>query len=275
MAEKIAFEDLEQRILKLESEAERYAVQKNDDTYRILFKKFNEIVSHDISRRKQAENARQKEKKTFAIILESIPHGIAMIDNGGQYLYINSYFTKITGYTLKDIPTKEDWFKKAYPDRVYRKKVSQAWDTDCKYAGVGKYREFKIRCKNGEFKHIEFSSTFLKGLKISVLTDVTVRKQSQEMVREKDRLQGVLELSGAVCHEMNQPLMSIQGYFDLILMDISEDNPLYSRIEKIQVQIDRLSNTTKKLMEISRYETKDYLKERIVDLAKASTTEKL
>ena len=229
----------------------------------------------DITSRKQAENARQKEKETLSIILESTPHGIAMTDNNDKYLYLNPYFTKITGYTLKDIPGKEDWFKKAYPDIGNREKAYDAWGDDSDQFGQGSNREFKIKCKNGQSKHIEFRSTFLKDLKITVLTDVTSRKQSEEMIREKDRLQGVLELSGAVCHEMNQPLMSIQGYFDLILMDIDEDSPLYSKINKIQTQIDRLSNITKKLMEISRYETKDYLKEKIVDISKASTTKNL
>jgi len=373
MVGKPSYEDLEQRILELENEAKRYAVQKNDDKYRILFEKSKDailiiengkfidcnqaavgmlghenktqlllthpseispdtqpdgkdsfakaeemmgfalkngshvfewnhirangevfpvevllttisrqknnrilhVILRDITNRKQEEDARQKEKETLATILESTPHGIAMIDKKGQYRYINSYFTKITGYTLKDIPTKEDWFKKAYPDREHRMKASQAWGNDSNHPGHGKNREFIIKCKNGKSKHIEFRSTFLKGLKISVLTDVTSRKQSEEVIREKDRLQGVLELSGAVCHEMNQPLMSIQGYFDLILLDISEDSPFYSKIGKIQVQIDRLSNITRKLMEISSYETKDYLKEKIVDLAKASTTKKL
>ena len=238
-------------------------------------KRILHTIWRDITQRKHEENARQKEKETLSTVLESTPHGIAMIDNKGQYLYINSYFTRITGYTLNDIPTKEDWFEKAYPDRDLRKKASLAWGNDSNHPpGYGKNREFKIKCKNGQFKHMEFRSTFLKGLKISVLTDVTSRKKSEEMIREKDRLQGVLELSGAVCHEMNQPLMSIQGYFDLILMDISPDNRFYSKIGKIQVQIDRLSNITKKLMEISRYETKDYLKEKIVDLAKASTNKK-
>jgi len=227
-------------------------------------------VWRDITHRKQAETALQKEKETLSTILESTPHGIALIDNHGKYLYVNPYFIKITGYTLEDIHTKEDWFKKAYPDWEHRKKASQAWGNDSRHIGHGKNREFKIRCRNGRSKYIEFRSTFLKDLKISVLTDVTVRKQSEEMLREKDRLQGVLELSGAVCHEMNQPLMSVQGYFDLVLMDISADNPLHSKIGRIQAQIDRLSNITRKLMEISRYETKDYLKEKIVDLSKAS-----
>lgn len=370
---KSSYEELEQRILQIESKAERYAVQKNDDPYRMSFEKSKDailmienakfidcnqaavnmfgyknktqlllihpseispdtqpdgkdsfpkaeemmefalkngshlfewdhirangeifpvevlltIISHrkdhwilqavlrDIVRRKQEEKIRQKEKETLLTILESTPHGITMIDNSGEYRYINSYFTKITGYTLKDILTKDDWFKKAYPDREYRLKVSRAWDTDSNHLDHEKNREFKIKCKNGRFKHIEFRSTFLKDLKISVLTDITSRKQSEEMTREKDRLQGALELSGAVCHEMSQPLMSIKGYFDLILLDISPDNPFYPKIGKIQVQIERLSNITKKLMKISIYETKDYLKEKIVDLAKTSNNKKL
>ncbi|MCK5099142.1 MAG: PAS domain S-box protein, partial [Desulfobacteraceae bacterium] len=224
-------------------------------------------IWRDITNRKQAENALHKEKKILSVILESAPQGIALIDHQGNYLYVNPYFTTITGYTLKDIPTKEVWFKKVYPDKDYRAKVKETWGDDSNKPGMGMTREFKINCKNGRSKFIEFKSAFLKDQKISLLTDVTAKKQSEKNIREKDRLQGVLELSGTVCHEMNQPLMSIQGYFELILMDISKDNPLYIQIKKIQTQIDRLSNLGKKLMEISRYETKSYLKEQIVDLA--------
>ncbi|MCK5311561.1 MAG: PAS domain S-box protein [Desulfobacteraceae bacterium] len=232
-------------------------------------------IWRDITNRRKAETALQKEKEILSIILESAPQGIALIDHQGKYLYVNPHFTKITGYTLQDIPTKEDWFKKVYPDKEYRKHVIETWSDDSDHQGTGKIREFKIQCKNGESKYIEFKSTFLKDQKISLVTDVTDRKQSEKTLREKDRLQGVLELSGTVCHEMNQPLMSIMGYFDLIQMDIQEDNPLYCTIQKIHAQIDRLSDLGKKLAEISRYETKSYLKEQIVDLTKASTTSNL
>jgi signal transduction histidine kinase len=99
---------------------------------------------------------------------------------------------------------------------------------------------------------------------------VTTRKESEEIRREKDRLQGILELSGAVCHEMNQPLMSVLGYFDLILMDIAGEEPNYSRILKIQTQLERMSNITRKMMEISRDQTKKYLNGKILDLARTS-----
>jgi len=235
----------------------------------------------DITERKQAEEEKAKleeafykEKETLLMILERTPHGISLVDNDGKYLYLNPYYTKITGYTLEDIPSKEEWFKKVYPDENYRKEIIDAWNKDILEGELGKIREFKIKCKNGDTKHIEFRSAFLKDKKISVLTDVTSRKESEEIVREKDRMQGVLELSGAVSHEMSQPLMSVLGYFDIILLDMPADDPNYSRICKIQTQLERMSYITKKLMEISRYQTKDYLDGRIYDLVGTSKTEK-
>lgn len=239
----------------------------------ISTEKDNEVIHtiwRDITHHKGVEREKEQGHKKLLNILESIPHGIALVNNQGDYEYVNPHFTKITGYTIDDIPNKGVWFEKAYPDPKYRKQVTQTWAEDSGSPGLGEYREYKIICKNGSLKHIEFRSTFLDDVKISVLTDVTDRKKSEETVREKDRLQGVLELSGAVCHEMNQPLMSIQGYFDLLTMDIAPDSLMHKRIPKIQAQIERLTRITKKLMEISRYETKDYLHEKIVDLEKSS-----
>jgi PAS domain S-box-containing protein len=215
----------------------------------------------------RVENTLQKERETLSTILESIPHGISLIDNNGRCLYVNSYFTKITGYTLDDIPTKKVWFQKAYPDKAYRKKVMQAWGKDISSQGGSHVREFQITCRNKKIKYIEFRSCFLEDKKISVLTDVTDRKETEEISREKDRLQAVLELSGAVCHEMNQPLMSISGYFEIILMDMSEDDPHYPKIKKIQAQLERMAGITKKMMQISKYQTKDYLNGKILDIA--------
>ncbi|MDZ7665269.1 MAG: PAS domain S-box protein [Desulfotignum sp.] len=157
--------------------------------------KGNQVIHtiwRDITHKVQAEKALQEKKETLSIILESTPHGITLIDNDGKYLYVNPYFTKITGYTLKDIPTKETWFEKAYPDKKYRKQVSEAWGRDSNSAQE-QNREFKIICKNGQSKHIEFRSTFLKDQKISVLTDITQRKKAEEALKEsEERIKAIL-----------------------------------------------------------------------------------
>ncbi len=59
----------------------------------------------------------RKEKKFFSVLQEA-PYGAVIIDKKGKYLYMNEEFTKITGYTIMDIPDgTKNWFLKAYLTR--------------------------------------------------------------------------------------------------------------------------------------------------------------
>lgn len=107
------------------------------------------------------------------------------------------------------------------------------------------------------------------GIVVNV-KDITDRKKAEEEKLGREKFQGVLETAGAVCHELNQPLQVISLSSGLLLMDLSEDNPQYEYIKRINRQVDRMGDITGKLMAITRYETKDYLKGKIVDIDKAS-----
>ena len=87
---------------------------------------------------------------------------------------------------------------------------------------------------------------------------------------EKEKLQGVIETAGAVCHEMNQPLQAVSGMNELMLLDIKDSHPLYEKLTKVKGQIERMGSITQKLMRITRYEAKDYLKSKIVDIERSS-----
>jgi len=92
----------------------------------------------------------------------------------------------------------------------------------------------------------------------------------QTSLIEKEKLKGIVEIAGAICHELNQPMQVVLGYTELLMMDVPEDAPLYDSIIAIKSQIERMGTITKKLMTITQYKTKDYLKGKIVDLEKAS-----
>lgn len=112
-----------------------------------------------------------------------------------------------------------------------------------------------------------------KGRKIGrlfLLHDITRRIEGETALRERERLQGVFETAGAVCHEINQPLMAISGYADLLAMKMSDEDPHYAKIVKIQAQVERLRDLTQKLMHITKYETKVYLDSQIIDIEKSS-----
>jgi CheY-like chemotaxis protein len=88
---------------------------------------------------------------------------------------------------------------------------------------------------------------------------------------EEEKLKGVLETAGAVCHEMNQPLQVIASYAQLMMMEVAKGQNIYNHADRIVGQVQRMGEITRKLMHITKYETKTYLAgENIIDIDRAS-----
>ncbi len=88
--------------------------------------------------------------------------------------------------------------------------------------------------------------------------NLKTQNQRKEACNE-EHLKKLLHQAGVICHELNQPLQSISGYSDLLIMELDKDNPVYERIYKIRLQVDKMAQISRKLMHITRYETQDYL----------------
>lgn len=89
---------------------------------------------------------------------------------------------------------------------------------------------------------------------------------------ETQRLQGVVEMAGAVCHELNQPIQTISGYAELMMMKADEENPLITYANKIKQQVDRMGKITGRLMRVTAYRTKDHDSlTRIIDIQEAAS----
>jgi hypothetical protein len=149
---------------------------------------------------------------------------------------------------------REDVKEKGITDAVYKislEKDSVLWLKDL--AAVETY------AKDGVY------------LSLGCLTIVTKEMRAEEERLERERLQVLLEMAGAVCHEMNQPLQGIYGYSQSLLMNMSKDDQQYEKIQKIIELIIRMGQITGKLRGITKYETKDYVQGvKIVDIDKSS-----
>jgi DNA-binding response OmpR family regulator len=90
----------------------------------------------------------------------------------------------------------------------------------------------------------------------------------QIRLAEEEKLRGVLEMAGAVSHEINQPLQVVGGLSELILMKMGKDDPNFARFMKIRESITLIGELTRKIMGITRYRTKGYLDDskRIIDI---------
>lgn len=89
----------------------------------------------------------------------------------------------------------------------------------------------------------------------------------QNQMREREKLQGVLEMAGAVCHELNQPLQIVLGFSEMLLADNDKNSDALNSIKK---EIDRIGELTRRIMKITRYQAKPYLKSRIIDIEQSS-----
>jgi predicted Ser/Thr protein kinase len=106
------------------------------------------------------------------------------------------------------------------------------------------------------------------------ISDISWRKQAELELLKKEKLQAVVEMAGAVCHEMNQPMqVALVQLAECLVMDEFESGPVKQKAENIRQQLNSLREMSRKLMHITKYETRDYVKgEKIIDIDKSSGT---
>ncbi|MDD4653764.1 MAG: PAS domain S-box protein, partial [Methanothrix sp.] len=91
-------------------------------------------------------------------IIENAPLAIAIIERDGTFSSINPKFADLFGYLPEEIPCGREWFRKAFPDPDYRRFAIASWISDLKEigAGVKRSRTFRVACKDGTKKTINF-----------------------------------------------------------------------------------------------------------------------
>ena len=141
--------------------------------------------------RKEAENGLLRSEKMFRTLGEDAPFGISMLSPDLRFEYLNPKFTEIFGYTKEDLPNKETWFEKAYPDESYREKVIDTWRGDLvENAGVEeiKPRVFTVKCKDGQDKIIHFRAVALEdGRQLLTYEDITEKDKMEKTLKENER----------------------------------------------------------------------------------------
>jgi DNA-binding response OmpR family regulator len=105
-----------------------------------------------------------------------------------------------------------------------------------------------------------------------VAVELLTRVRTHLEAVRRGRLQGVLEMAGAVCHELHQPMQAVLGLADMLRRELDaspERGGVRDRVAALEKEVCRMRGITAKLTRIARYETRDYLNGRIVDLDRA------
>jgi len=144
----------------------------------------------------ESERVLRENEERFRTLAEDTPFGLSIMRRDGTFEYFNRRFTEIFGYTWQDIPDKQTWFSKAYPDKKYRRQVVGIWKDDLVKgiaSGEIKDRTFNVRCKDGHEKIIRFRAVGLKdGKQILTYEDITEQRKNEEELRYRYDLEKLI-----------------------------------------------------------------------------------
>ena len=148
-------------------------------------------VTHDITKRKQADEALVASEAKFRAIINVSPVPMALNDEEQRITFLNPAFVQTFGYDQFDIPTLAEWWPKAYPDPEYRQWVAETWrarldqtkQTGTAFAPV----ELRVRSKDGTYRIVlgyaaSLGNSF-EGSHLVLLHDITAQKEASDTLQ--------------------------------------------------------------------------------------------
>ena len=180
----------------------------------------------DISDRIQIEKALRESEKRFRSLVQMAPVPMGLVERDGTISFLNDRFTRLMGYTTRDIPTIDAWWNLAYPDIGYRNRVAQAWKEALaaapRYDGFIKPAEFEVLCGDGTTRVIESSAIVIGDSTLASFFDLTERKRAEVALRES--VEEKTALLNEVHHRVKNNLQVVSSL--LGLQAGRTDNPL-------------------------------------------------
>jgi diguanylate cyclase (GGDEF)-like protein/PAS domain S-box-containing protein len=176
----------------LKKDGSKIWVRSNGVSFKNDGKEYFVGIGVDITERRQKEQALQESEYRFRRALTEAPTPVVLHSDDGKLLNINKTCTELTGFTIGDLPTIEDWAKRIFGmDEATSKKLSQKVYAikDRKYNGC-----FSVNTSKGKTLSWDFYSAFLgdfpdgKKLYVSVGIDNTERNRLENELKDERNL---------------------------------------------------------------------------------------
>lgn len=203
-------------------------------------------------------------------LIDRSPIPIAVNTLDGKIEYLNNQFIRTFGYTPEDIPTLEEWWTLAYPNKIYREITRKEWLQSIQneqHDPRETETEVSVTCKDGSTKFIQILWNRVGNKIVLILNDLTPRKrmeeqillQNKELVKARQKAEESDALKSAflanMSHEIRTPMNSIVGFSSLLADDETTEEKRKKYISFIQISSDHLLRLIDDIIDVAKIES--------------------
>jgi two-component system sporulation sensor kinase A len=227
-------------------------------------------VTRDVAHFKIAEEDVKISEEKYRTLVEHFHDTIGILTSSGNIVYLNESGKKLFGITRT-----EEVIGKSLLDFIAkgdaREEIAQTIRMAIENRKPCTVRDITLIRTDRDTKDVDMSfiPTFYKNrhkLQI-VMTDVTVRKKTEERLQQAEKLSVVGQLAAGIAHEIRNPLTAIKGFTQLIKEQI---NPEYCSV--ILQELDRIETIVSDLLVLAKPQVVKAETVDIVKLIKSTVT---
>jgi two-component system, cell cycle sensor histidine kinase and response regulator CckA len=221
----------------------------------------------DITERKHVEEALRRAEEKYRGIFENAFEGIYQTTPDGKYVAANPALARMLGFNSPEelIRQRTDVARQEYVDSQRRLEFINAMNEH----GVVTNFEYPAYRKDGKVIWVSENAHAVRDAHGEIayfegtVQDITRHRELEEQVRQMQKIEAVSRLAGGVAHDLNNILMAISSYAELLYGRIPEQDPSRGYVDEVMKATDRAASLTRGLLTFSR---KQVLSPQVLDL---------
>lgn len=200
----------------------------------------------DITDRQRARASLLESEARYRSLFEHAHEAILVADDSGCYVDANPATVRLLGYSLEELRgmTVADI---AAPEAARPR--WQAFEREGVQRG-----EIELRARDGTVRTMEYNAVrdFRPGLHLSMLRDITARRQDELRARRSDRLEALGTLAGGIAHDFNNILTGMLGQLEVVQRELQASGTVHESLEAIADGGRRARDLIQRILAFSR-----------------------
>ncbi|MCB1126283.1 MAG: PAS domain S-box protein, partial [Verrucomicrobiae bacterium] len=224
-------------------------------------------IFQDNSRLLTMQATLREREAIHQLLANHAPVGVFQTDGAGRLLRANARWRRIAGLQHTDMPRGVWWQMVAEEDRP---RVLAGWESFVRHGHefVCEYRvnTGKAGVRFARTRIVQASQSQEQDLAcVGVTEDITEqrrqeaeRQEVEARLRQQQKLESIGNLASGVAHEINNPLMGIANYAELIKDETVETGAAGQYADEILRETGRIAYIVRNLLTFARQDTAEY-----------------